>query len=517
MGGDGRVGALASPHAPAPTGGAAGRFVEAWWAYAVLACYVALVGVMLLRHEPWFDEAQAWLLARDASPWSLFAHHLRYEGSPGLWHVILLLPAKAGLPYATLNVIAAALGSFAAYLLLRHSPFPPLVRALLPFTYFLLYQYAVVARSYALLAPLLFLLAIVWPERVRRVYVLTVLLVLLANVSAHGALIAGSLLLVHLLDVWRTRRVLGRDVLRRQLVAAGAFGLVTVLLILQLRPPPDLSNPVQREVGLSSLRTLGKVIDGTLTGFWPISLLAAVTTLLWFWRSGFLTLFLVPGSALVLFLTFIYRNPWHDGLVLLFTIFALWVSLADRRPRARNALWPRRLMLGGLLVVSAVQIAWTATSYRYDLSHSASGSEALARYIRAHGDGKTIYATNFVPSDFERVSPHWGGWPAFSVQPYFDHNVFANFHEGRQPSFWEWTYENDLVDAPRRILQARPDWIVLNIKLGGSLKQFAWYPGYRVLARFPGSLPLKFTSFEPDAYVLLERAPARAGTSSDRS
>ena len=34
---------------------------------AVLAVYVILVATVMCFHEPWFDEAQAWLIARDCS------------------------------------------------------------------------------------------------------------------------------------------------------------------------------------------------------------------------------------------------------------------------------------------------------------------------------------------------------------------------------------------------------------------------------------------------------------------
>lgn len=33
---------------------------------SVLLLYLAVVAIGLVAHEPWFDEAQAWLAARDA-------------------------------------------------------------------------------------------------------------------------------------------------------------------------------------------------------------------------------------------------------------------------------------------------------------------------------------------------------------------------------------------------------------------------------------------------------------------
>ena len=59
------------------------------WIYAVLLIYISLVVIIALKHEPWFDEAQAWLIARDSNLIDLFVTYLRYEGNPGLWHLLL--------------------------------------------------------------------------------------------------------------------------------------------------------------------------------------------------------------------------------------------------------------------------------------------------------------------------------------------------------------------------------------------------------------------------------------------
>ena len=167
--------------------------------WALLLAYLAYVGVLALTicyHEPWADEAQAWLIA-DAGPVELFTHVLRYEGSPGLWHLLLMGPAKAGLPYWTSHVLAGIIAAGGVFLLLRYSEIPLIPRLLLPFTFFLLYQYAVVARSYVLLPLLLGAIAIVYPDRDRRILPFTLLLCLLANANTHGMLIALALAAIY--------------------------------------------------------------------------------------------------------------------------------------------------------------------------------------------------------------------------------------------------------------------------------------------------------------------------------
>src|SRR5438045_2170909 len=135
-----------------PVGGPrAPRILES----AVISLYLFVVGVGVTVHEPWFDEAQSWLLARDASIWRLLTTYLRYEGHPPLWYLILKIPAGLGLPYRSVDIVAALIAATGVLLLVLNREIPAVLRILLPFTYFVAYQYTVTARSYVLILPLM--------------------------------------------------------------------------------------------------------------------------------------------------------------------------------------------------------------------------------------------------------------------------------------------------------------------------------------------------------------------------
>src|SRR5271157_3733077 len=133
-----------------------------WWRIAdfgVLGLWIVTVAFTLRYHEKWADEAQAWLLARDLDLRTLWFHELRYEGSPGLWHTILWVAQRVfHARYDSIGYIGAvcALAGVAALLFL--SPFPRPIRWLMALSYFFVYQYAVIARSYVLF-PLFCLIA----------------------------------------------------------------------------------------------------------------------------------------------------------------------------------------------------------------------------------------------------------------------------------------------------------------------------------------------------------------------
>ena len=65
----------------------------------VFAVYLAVVIVTMAFHEPWFDEAQSWLIARDCPYRDLLLVRPHYEGHPPLWWLLLSIPAKLGVPY----------------------------------------------------------------------------------------------------------------------------------------------------------------------------------------------------------------------------------------------------------------------------------------------------------------------------------------------------------------------------------------------------------------------------------
>src|SRR3974377_942446 len=172
----------------------------------VLLLYAGVVLFTVRYHEKWADEAQAWLIARDLDLKTIWFHELRCEGSPGLWHTILWIAQHVfHLPYAALGYIGVAFAIAGAAVLIYKAPFPWYVRWPLAFTYVMVYQYAVIARPYTLLPLLCFLVAILFkdvehPER------MTVVLVLLANLSLHGTILAacfGLLYLIEAIKSWR--------------------------------------------------------------------------------------------------------------------------------------------------------------------------------------------------------------------------------------------------------------------------------------------------------------------------
>lgn len=132
--------------------------------FGAFAVYVIWNLILLWNHEPWRDEANVWLMARDLSPLQLLKE-IKYQGHPCLWYFLVMPFAKLGLPFRTIGVLSTLVMTVTAWLYLRKSPQGLPVRILVLFSPVFTYFYPTIARNYCLVALLLILLAVNYPER----------------------------------------------------------------------------------------------------------------------------------------------------------------------------------------------------------------------------------------------------------------------------------------------------------------------------------------------------------------
>ena len=213
-----------------------------WFAEQRLHCivfiaYVTVTVTVSCFHEPWFDEAQAWLIARDCSWKELLTVRTHYEGHPPLWWMLLAIPAKLGMPYEiglkSLNLMCAAL---MIWLLEFKTKLPELLKVRVPFSYFVSYQYGVTSRPYALMIAAMLLIAINWNNRNTKPWPVILSMMLLCATSSYGLAIAGMLALN-----WTIQFLCGeRSLIKNKQRFAGLVLLLVfaIILLLNVLPAP---------------------------------------------------------------------------------------------------------------------------------------------------------------------------------------------------------------------------------------------------------------------------------------
>jgi hypothetical protein len=481
----------------------------------VLYCVVIAIGAFV--HEPWWDEAQAWLIARDAPIGDLYLRHVAYEGHPPLWFLLLAIPAKLGLPYASLKVVASLAALAGVYLLLFRLTFVPLtVRLLLPFTFFIAYQYTVVARSYVLLPPILWGIVLLYERRAQRFGTFTLLLILLSNVSVHGFAVACGLALLFLIDALRGKVAVAQMKRATFLLGTLAFVLNAVVLVVILSPPSDLQSKdaLHSPLDLSRDGELAAVIfehvlfDSTPAVSPTVAVLfasALAAVLLFFaWRAGVLGLLLLLALAVFSVAT-VYYSGWHEGIFFLVLLFALFVAYG-RVPESDRATLPFRAATGVLLLILLRHVQWAALSLTYDIRTEWTGSKAAAQYIAEHHlDRSRLFAA---------------GLRTTEVQPYFRSNVFDNYGYGKE-GYWIWSTDNPMpyseITPPglrkmgqwyTAMLAAKPDYILAAIGFRHDMiyaQALRRNHDYRLVTTFFGQTYWKMEEGEVIVFELYER------------
>jgi len=173
--------------------------------YITLIIYLIVTLYILFHHEPWRDEAQSWLLARDLKVFGLYKQ-MMYEGHPFLWHLILMPFAKLNFPYITLNIISFIIMFITAFLILKKAPFNKLVKIIIIFSLPFIYTYSVISRSYCLIPLALILLAINYSKRHEKpiTYILNILLLAQTHVIMYA--LVGILLILFYYEEFTNKR-----------------------------------------------------------------------------------------------------------------------------------------------------------------------------------------------------------------------------------------------------------------------------------------------------------------------
>lgn len=459
----------------------------------VVLILLAIAAVLLVpRHEPWFDEVQAWFLARDASPWDIVWKYARYEGSPSLWHLLLVIPAKAGAPPVILNFVSAALALVGAALLLFCSPFPPYLRVLLPATYFFFYQYGIVSRNYALLMPLLWLVAVAYPRRFTHPWRYVGMLMLITHVSLHAAWMGGSLLVCFLWEAWQREQW----PLARLTPFTLAFAADTAFIVAQLWPPANLYGPVWEKMSQIRITTaLDELYLQTVLP-WPLAgSLVLLCAGCFFYTRGLLLSYLLSVSGLLALFIFRFYSIWHGGMLFALLVLHLWLAWVSPVRRSIGQVadrwWPA-LTAGVMTFTAAVQVYWSAMAGWHDWEFPYSGSREAAQYLREHGlDRQRIHAFKFATC---------------AVLIGLDRNPFTNISPYMPGFFWVWTQQIFAGQNPRALVQGNPDWIMAGAQLRPAVDVVPPpLPGYTLDRVFSGRIVWKDGFYRTDSYYLYKR------------
>ena len=215
------------------------RFFHAFWLTLV---FLVVCGYGVMHHEMWRDEIQAWLLARDSTSIFNLLAHMKYEGHPALWHLCLMPLSRFSASPMMMQIFHLLIATTTVFLFTRYAPFHLLIKFLFAFGYFALYEYAIVARNYAIGVLLITIFCVLYRDRYRRIVWIGFILILLAHTSVHALIVTiaiGIALLCEFLYFHYYKREIPVDNRQRVWIGFALIGFGIVTAVLQLNPPPD--------------------------------------------------------------------------------------------------------------------------------------------------------------------------------------------------------------------------------------------------------------------------------------
>ncbi|XZF13685.1 hypothetical protein ACTHGU_18040 [Chitinophagaceae bacterium MMS25-I14] len=171
-----------------------------FFTWSIFAVYLTLLAISISHHELWGDELHSWNIAKASGSFTELLHNTRYEGHPPVWYTLMWLLSKCTHNLVYLQCLQFCIISATIFVFLFYSPFPKIVKALLPFGYFFLYEYGTLSRNYAVGVLLAFIICLLLQRQGKTNYILYYLsLLLLSNTHLLGLLLAAALHLYFLL------------------------------------------------------------------------------------------------------------------------------------------------------------------------------------------------------------------------------------------------------------------------------------------------------------------------------
>ena len=484
------------------------------WTCFILFIFMSII--IAACHEPWFDEAQAWQIAKSASIKDILLNIPHYEGHPPMWHLVLAIPAKIGLPYELgLKIVGLSISIGTAGVLIFYSRLPKVARLVLPFTYFFFYQYGVIVRPYGLMLLVLLLLGMNLRLRSEHPWRVFLLLCLLCLTSAYGILIAGSISVCILWDLWQEKgfKTIALDVLHGSLMTALILlFFFALLLIAEILPRldtyaghKDLSVPVGKllicafftfpaECFLTTSSWFSFEQMSMNNAFIPVSEMVAIIFIgVVIWIVALCASSKKNAKYLIISMLFfsvfsvlVHFSTHHLGIV--FMLFLFWAEYISRDQHrfeigrsilnkiAKNNRDKKLLHYTYILICGACMIIplyWSISASINEINTEYFYSRSAASFMREHGlDLTRNFAWWNDEGSAQPISEGHDDYinvnvigPAVAVNAYFPHNIFYNLNYGIDSQAFIY-HKTNTYEESRAVVERWKSWGIPEVILG---------------------------------------------------
>lgn len=431
----------------------------------ILVIFITLSLIVGANHEPWADEAQAWLLARDSSISSIVFESAKYEGTPVLWQIVLKFFIALHLPYNLYYIVPIIFSSIGVYIFLFKLKINNLYKVLIPFSYFVGFEYTIKARSYCMLFPILVIIAYLYENRKNHIYLYNFFILLLAFVSLHGTIISGVLYLFEIIEIIngysKTKKI--KD-FSKEIISIVFISLCYIFIVATVLTPKDiyvniaLSNIGENQLAMAFvfwiirfLEAFTLKIEALSIGAFVSGVIVAVLFICVLWKNRNKALFLFLIILPFVFISFVRVSDHHVGIFFLSFLFGTYLVKDGIQENLK------KIFIYLFTIVLCIQVIWYFDSAKAEIETECSAGKTTAEYVKSlNYEDKEIYGS---------------GYYVISILPYFSENIF-NGERGAQ-TYYTWSknnldwvrssdekylYDDDFIEEP--------DIIILDDHLG---------------------------------------------------
>lgn len=348
-----------------------------FWICILIWIFITLARVIF--HQPWFDESNAWEIARNMHFGNIF-ESVKYEGHFFVWYILLMPFAKLNFGYPYSMTLLNWGFCFASILVLwRYAPFNNFLKALITFSFPFLACYPVVARCYSIGILPIFLLCALYKNRLKFPIIYSLLVVFAMNTSII-AFLCSCLFGVYLLwDLFKTQDKKNFKICS---IIAGITFLTTLIQVLNFSTD---KLPVAKMFGfnlhtmLSTFVLLNPLINAILLLVFAIGFCVC----LFKDKRVFAYVIFVFASILTLFKITYSGDFWHYYLLYVCLISACWIAFEENKISSIC-----KKVLTGLLCFLSLLLIF---DFRNEITVYNSNSKEVANYVKEHKNDCSIF------------------------------------------------------------------------------------------------------------------------------
>ena len=343
-----------------------------------ISFWVLITLLRLINHQPWFDEAWAWILTKNLHFGSIL-DSLKYEGHFFVWYLMLLPFAKLDLYYPYSMFFLNWFSCFLAIVLLwQKAPFNNWLKAFITFSFPFITLYPIVARCYAIGILLLFVLSAFYKDKLKHPIIYSIIIFFCANTSIIaliGAFCFGVILLIELIQKKNMK----------DLKYVSIIGLITAISIIMQVAKVSMENvPAYKVVGANWMILFYPFV------WMPFILnviLILISIILFSYclfkdKKVFYSL-LITNIFILAFFQFVYMgDSWHYLFIYIYLICACWIATDENKITELN----KKIIAVMLTIISFCYIFYLRFEPRVFRSYS----KDIANFVIEHKTSNII-------------------------------------------------------------------------------------------------------------------------------